>query len=70
MLIFHQYGQDLEQVQKAYDRHKHNPPLIRNAPPVAGNIIWSRQLYRRIEEPMLKFQDNEKIMNAKVRVCP
>eukprot|EP00762_Andalucia_godoyi_P000483 ANDGO_03248.mRNA.1 Dynein gamma chain len=65
MVIFHNYGLDLENVQKTYERYKHNPPLIRNAPPVAGNITWSRQLLRRIEEPMKKFQQNRTIMNTK-----
>eukprot|EP00741_Cyanophora_paradoxa_P017811 tig00021017_g17202.t1 len=65
MVIFHNYGLDLETVQKIYEKHKHNPPMVRNAPPVAGNIIWSRQLLRRIEEPMKKFQTNKNIMTTK-----
>lgn len=65
MVIFHNYGLDLENVQKTYERYKHNPPLVRNAPPVAGSITWSRQLLRRIEEPMKKFQSNKAIMNSK-----
>ena len=40
------------QIQKLYERHKLAPPLPRNAPPVAGNIMWARQLLRRIEVPM------------------
>ena len=40
------------QIQKLYERHKLAPPLPRNAPPVAGNIMWARQLLRRIELPM------------------
>jgi dynein heavy chain len=40
------------QIQKLYERHKLAPPLPRDAPPVAGNIMWARQLLRRIEVPM------------------
>ena len=40
------------QIQKLYERHKQAPPLPRDAPPVAGNIMWARQLLRRIEVPM------------------
>ena len=40
-------------------KHKHSPSLPRNAPPVAGDIMWSRQLLRRIEDPMRKFAANE-----------
>ena len=38
---------------------------MRLAPPVAGNVMWARQLMRRIEEPMLKFQANQNLMTTK-----
>ena len=65
MAIFQNYGLDLETVQKTYERFKNSPPLQRNASPVAGNIMWSRQLLRRIEEPMKKFSSNRSIMSTK-----
>lgn len=39
--------------------------MQRNAPPVAGNIQWARQLLRRIEGPMKKFEQNKSIMGTK-----
>ena len=63
-VIFRNYGADLEAVQKTYELQKHNPPKPRNAPPVAGDILWARQLLRRIEEPMRDFSKNELIMFA------
>ncbi len=65
MVIFQNYGLDLDAVQKTYEKFKHAPPLARNAPPVAGNIAWARQLLRRIEEPMRKFAANSTIMATK-----
>jgi dynein heavy chain len=65
MVIFHNYGLDLETVQLLYEKQKGSPPVVRNAPPVAGNIMWSRQLMRRIEEPMLKFAANQNVMTSK-----
>ena len=65
MVIFQNYGLDLDAVQKTYEKNKHAPPLARNAPPVAGNIAWARQLLRRIEEPMRKFATNATIMATK-----
>ena len=41
-VIFRNYGADLEAVQKTYEKQKHNPPKARNAPPVAGDIMWAR----------------------------
>ena len=65
VVIFQNYALDLDAVQKIYEKHKHSPALPRNAPPVAGDIMWSRQLLRRIEEPMRKFAANEMIMRTK-----
>lgn len=35
--------------------------MVRNAPPAAGAIHWSRQLLKRIEDPMKVFRDNKAI---------
>lgn len=50
--IFNTYGIELDDVENLYDKQKLNPPMPRNAPPVAGNIMWARQLLTRVEEPM------------------
>jgi dynein heavy chain, axonemal len=55
----------LESVQKLYEKHKYEPPVPRNAPPVAGNIMWARQLLRRVEAPMLQFAANKALMASK-----
>ena len=39
--------------------------MLRNAPPVAGAINWSRQLLKRIEDPMKVFRDNKAVANLK-----
>lgn len=38
-----------------YHSQKDDPPLARNMPPIAGKILWVRQLYRRISEPINYF---------------
>lgn len=35
--------------------------VVRNAPPVAGAIYWSRQLLKRIEDPMKIFRENKTV---------
>uniref|UniRef100_A0A8I3NLP8 Dynein axonemal heavy chain 8 n=1 Tax=Canis lupus familiaris TaxID=9615 RepID=A0A8I3NLP8_CANLF len=40
---------------KLYYSQKDDPPLARNMPPIAGKILWVRQLYRRISEPINYF---------------
>ncbi|CAJ1345300.1 unnamed protein product [Effrenium voratum] len=61
-VIFHNYGLELTHVQDQYEKYKTGPPLVRNLPPVAGHITWSRHLYRRIEGPMQKFQTNPAVL--------
>ncbi|XP_052708586.1 uncharacterized protein LOC128183562 isoform X10 [Crassostrea angulata] len=59
--IFNWYESDLDEVHQIYEAHKNNPQLVRNAPPVAGAIHWSRQLLKRIEDPMKIFRDNKAV---------
>ena len=61
-VIFQNYGSELEQVQALYERQKHDPPVSRNLPPVAGNVAWSRHLLKRIEGPMKKFESNQNVL--------
>jgi len=65
MVIFQNYGLDLDFVQKTYEKFKTGPPMVRTVPPVAGNIIWSRQLLRRISTPMNEFKTNPQTMEMK-----
>jgi dynein heavy chain len=64
-VIFQHYARDLEAVQAQYEAQKHNPPVPHNVPPTAGNIMWSRQLLSRIEEPMQLFAKNKSLMAMK-----
>jgi dynein heavy chain len=64
-IIFQNYGTELEQIQQLYEKQKHDPPISRNLPPVAGNIAWSRHLLNRIEEPMKQFETHQGVMGTK-----
>ncbi len=64
-IIFQTYGMELEQVQRLYERQKTDPPIPRNQPPVAGNIMWSRHLLQHIEEPMRHFESNPNVLADK-----
>ncbi|XP_028835842.1 dynein heavy chain 5, axonemal isoform X2 [Denticeps clupeoides] len=54
--ILQNYGWDIDMVSRIYSKQKNNPPIGRNLPPIAGKIIWVRQLFYRIEGPMKLFQ--------------
>ena len=65
VVVFHNYGLDLDVVQRTYERYKDEPPLVRGMPPVTRNIMWGRQLMRRIEEPMTAFQQINQLLGIK-----
>jgi len=71
VVIFNNFGQDLLAVQNLYEKNKQAPPLIRNSAPIAGNVMWARQLLRRVEDPMKMFTKIKSIMNSKDsrRIC-
>ncbi|XP_074092949.1 dynein axonemal heavy chain 8 [Macrotis lagotis] len=56
------YIAELEATKKRYLAQKEDPPLARNMPPTAGKILWVRQLYRRISEPINYFFKNSDIL--------
>ncbi|XP_070784429.1 dynein axonemal heavy chain 5 [Enoplosus armatus] len=53
LLLLQRYSRELELLRKTYQRQRDRPPTGRNLPPVAGRILWCRQLFRKIEAPML-----------------
>ena len=59
-LIFSNYGLEMNDIKSEYNNYKTNPPLVRNMPTVAGNIMWARHLFHRIKDPMDKFPDGIK----------
>ncbi|CAO2608635.1 Dynein axonemal heavy chain 8 [Lemmus lemmus] len=58
------YVAELEATKKLYHSQKDDPPLARNMPPIAGKILWVRQLYRRINEPINYFFKNSDILSS------
>uniref|UniRef100_A0A674I063 Dynein axonemal heavy chain 8 n=1 Tax=Terrapene triunguis TaxID=2587831 RepID=A0A674I063_9SAUR len=63
-LILQHYIAELEATKKLYQAQKDDPPLARNMPPVAGKILWVRQLFRRISEPINFFYKNSDILTS------
>ncbi|CAI5780204.1 dynein heavy chain 5, axonemal [Podarcis lilfordi] len=63
-IILQNYGHDIEMVSKLYSKQKNDPPLGRNLPPVAGKILWARQLFHRIQEPMDLFQKHPLVLQT------
>nr|XP_018671052.1 dynein heavy chain 5, axonemal isoform X3 [Ciona intestinalis] len=67
--ILMNYGRDVEAISKIYTRQRNDPVIPRDMPPIAGKIMWARQLFRRIQDPMELLQEEAphvlQIPNAK-----
>jgi len=63
--MFRQFGKLLESVRTKYEKHKEKPPYIRNMPRVTTNIMWSRQLLRKILDPMNMFKEHPKVFQSR-----
>ncbi|XP_024940596.1 dynein heavy chain 8, axonemal [Cephus cinctus] len=64
------YQQEVERVRDRYNEDRSDPPLPRNIPPVAGRILWIRQLYRRVEMPMDIFKTRKRVvMHERMQKC-
>ncbi|KAI5610961.1 dynein heavy chain 5, axonemal isoform X2 [Silurus asotus] len=57
-LILKRQALELEHVKEHFHGNKDDPPLVRNMPPVAGRILWVRNLLSKIEEPIRNIQVN------------
>uniref|UniRef100_A0AAQ5ZR96 AAA+ ATPase domain-containing protein n=1 Tax=Amphiprion ocellaris TaxID=80972 RepID=A0AAQ5ZR96_AMPOC len=58
------YGRDIEMISKMYMKQKLDPPIGKDLPPVAGRIMWARQLYNRIQVPMDLFQQHPGVLST------
>ncbi|NXC02597.1 DYH8 protein, partial [Orthonyx spaldingii] len=60
--ILQHYVAELEATKQLYQNEKDDPPIARNMPPIAGKILWVRQLFRRINEPISYFHKHSDIL--------
>ncbi|XP_071957897.1 dynein axonemal heavy chain 5-like isoform X2 [Antedon mediterranea] len=63
-MILQRFGREIENTAKNYQRNKNDPPVARDLPPIAGKIMWARQMFRRIQEPMEVFQQQPQLLQG------
>lgn len=57
--ILEQFAREIETTVEIFEKHKNNPPVTKNQPPVAGAIKWARSLLARVKQTMQKLQKSE-----------
>ncbi|XP_011871302.1 PREDICTED: dynein heavy chain 8, axonemal [Vollenhovia emeryi] len=56
------FERELDDTRDRYNGNRSDPPVPRNIPPIAGRILWIRQLYKRIEVPMNMFKSYHRVI--------
>ncbi|XP_030648846.1 dynein heavy chain 10, axonemal [Chanos chanos] len=62
--ILAQYCKEVDIINDMFLRHKDNPPLDKNQPPVAGAIHWERSLFQRIKYTIVRFLEVPEMMET------
>eukprot|EP00899_Mesostigma_viride_P009330 jgi/Mesvir1/18399/Mv14277-RA.1 len=60
--LLRSYGEDLRDVQEIFNSRRENPVLNKNSAPHSGTVLWVRGLVARIEEPMQKLRQLNKVV--------
>ncbi|KAK2587900.1 hypothetical protein KPH14_003996 [Odynerus spinipes] len=66
--IMQRFSNEIGSVENVYNRGKRNPPLLMYHPPMAGAIYWSRQLFRRLKQPVLYFQNIQELKHSELKL--
>ncbi|KAG9393405.1 Dynein heavy chain N-terminal region 1 [Carpediemonas membranifera] len=56
------FGTVIEFTLQCFEQDKRNPPVVTDAPPLAGRVVWVRKLIDRIESLMTIFGRNETLV--------
>ncbi|XP_069810981.1 dynein axonemal heavy chain 8 isoform X3 [Dendropsophus ebraccatus] len=62
--ILQLYMEVLQATKTVYECYKEDPPVVKSMPPVAGRILWSRQLFRRIHQPITSLKNTSNILSS------
>jgi dynein heavy chain len=54
--ILNRYLVELNTFKDLFDQHADSPPVYKNYPPIAGSMMWARDLYNRAKQPIVKFK--------------
>ncbi|XP_045464438.1 dynein axonemal heavy chain 8-like isoform X2 [Harmonia axyridis] len=64
------FQDELGNLRDIYNEERQTPMLPKLMPPVAGRLMWIKNFYRKIEQPMLVFREKSRVIkHRKVQKC-
>ncbi|XP_052127393.1 dynein axonemal heavy chain 5-like [Frankliniella occidentalis] len=61
------FMEEIESIRDRYNDNRQNLLVTRNLTPIAGRILWSRQFFERIAEPMNIYRETSAIQTEKAQ---
>ena len=58
------FEKEVDAINDLFQEHKRSPPISKNQPKVAGAISWSRSLFQRIKQTVLRFQTMKDLIDS------
>ena len=58
------FEKEVDQINELFLNEKDDPPIPKSQPPVAGAINWSRSLFQRIKQTVLRFQTKKELIDS------
>lgn len=58
------FEKEVDGINEIFQENKRSPPISKNQPPVAGAISWSRSLFQRIKQTVLRFQTMKELIDS------
>ena len=62
--ILSTFEKEVDNVNRLFEDSRENPPVSKNQPPTAGAISWSRSLFQRIKNTVLRFQTMKELIDS------
>ena len=58
------FEKEVDAINDIFQERKKSPPISKNQPRVAGAISWSRSLFQRIKQTVLRFQTMKDLIDS------
>jgi len=57
--ILDQFDIELAQIEKNFQKRRHNPPKIICFKKISGSILWAEALYQKVKKPIVRFRAHQ-----------
>lgn len=56
------YSDEVNKMRELFVKDQKHPPITKGKPPKAGAISWSEFIFKKIQQPILKFKTRDNLL--------